>query len=62
MPRDRDGSFEPILIAKTDEVEAETLVWQNRPLEAMYPVVFCDASHVKICDDDVVPIFAARFS
>lgn len=96
LPRDRDGSFTPILIPKherrftgfddriiamyargmsvreiqaflaesygtevspdfissvTDEVMAETIAWQNRPLEAMYPVVFFDALRVKIRDD-----------
>ncbi|WP_415913767.1 IS256 family transposase, partial [Paraburkholderia sp. J63] len=99
VPRDRDGSFEPILIPKherrftgfderiiamyargmsvreiqaflaesygtevspdfissvTDEVMAEALTWQSRPLEAMYPVVFFDALRVKIRDDGVV--------
>ena len=99
VPRDRDGSFEPILIPKherrftgfderiiamyargmsvreiqgflaehygtevspdfissvTDEVMAEALSWQNRPLEPMYPVVFFDALRVKIRDDGVV--------
>ena len=99
LPRDRDGSFEPILIPKherrftgfderiiamyargmsvreiqaflaesystevspdfissvTDEVMAETLAWQNRPLEPMYPVVFFDALRVKIRGDGVV--------
>jgi putative transposase len=99
LPRDRDGSFEPVLIAKherrftgfderiiamyargmsvreiqaflaeaygtevspdfissvTDEVMAETLAWQNRPLEPMYPVVFFDALRVKIREDGVV--------
>jgi len=38
----------------TDEVMAETLAWQNRPLEPMYPVVFFDALRVKIRDDGVV--------
>ncbi|WP_175991796.1 IS256 family transposase, partial [Burkholderia stagnalis] len=38
----------------TDEVMAEALTWQNRPLEAMYPVVFFDALRVKIRDDGVV--------
>ncbi|MCW3697122.1 IS256 family transposase [Burkholderia cenocepacia] len=97
--RDRDGSFEPILIPKherrftgfderiiamyargmsvreiqaflaesygtevspdfissvTDEVMAEALSWQSRPLETMYPVVFFDALRVKIRDDGVV--------
>lgn len=96
LPRDRDGSFAPILIPKherrfigfddriiamyargmsvreiqaflaesygtevspdfissvTDEVMAETIAWQNRPLEVMYPVVFFDALRVKIRDD-----------
>jgi transposase-like protein len=99
LPRDREGSFEPLLIPKherrftgfderiiamyargmsvreiqaflaesygtgvspdfissvTDEVMAETLAWQSRPLEAMYPVVFFDALRVKIRDDGVV--------
>ena len=99
LPRDRDGSFAPILIPKherrftgfderiismyargmsvreiqaflaesygtevspdfissvTDEVMAETIAWQNRPLEAMYPVVFFDALRVKIRDDGAV--------
>jgi transposase-like protein len=35
----------------TDEVMAETIAWQNRPLEAMYPVVFFDSLRVKIRDD-----------
>jgi len=99
LPRDRDGSFEPVLIPKherrftgfddkiiamyargmsvreiqgfiaesygtqvspdfissiTDEVMAETIAWQSRPLEAMYPVVFFDALRVKIRGDGVV--------
>jgi putative transposase len=99
LPRDRDGSLEPILIPKherrftgfderiiamyargmsvreiqaflaesygtevspdfissvTDEVMAETLAWQSRPLEPMYPVVFFDALRVKIRSDGVV--------
>ncbi|WP_422613907.1 IS256 family transposase [Burkholderia ambifaria] len=99
VPRDRDDSFEPILIPKherrftgfderiiamyargmsvreiqgflaehygtevspdfissvTDEVMAEALSWQSRPLETMYPVVFFDALRVKIRDDGVV--------
>lgn len=38
----------------TDEVMADTLAWQNRPLEPMYPVVFFDALRVKIREDGVV--------
>lgn len=99
LPRDREGSFEPILIPRharrfagfderiismyargmsvreiqaflaesygtevspdfissvTDEVMAEAITWQNRPLEVMYPVVFFDALRVKIRSDGVV--------
>ncbi|GAB5101221.1 hypothetical protein YK56LOC_69380 [Caballeronia sp. HLA56] len=38
----------------TDEVMAEALAWQSRPLEPMYPVVFFDALRVKIRGDGVV--------
>lgn len=38
----------------TDEVMAEVVAWQNRPLEPMYPVIFFDALRVKIRDDAVV--------
>jgi transposase-like protein len=96
VPRDRHGSFEPILIPKherrftgfdekiiamyargmsvreiqgfiaesygtqvspdfisavTEEVMAEAMAWQSRPLEVMYPVVFFDALRVKIRSD-----------
>lgn len=27
------------------------LEWQNRPLEAVYPFIFLDAIHYKICED-----------
>jgi putative transposase len=99
IPRDRDGTFEPILIPKharrftgfddsiialyargmtvreiqafvreqygtevspdfissvTDEVMAEAITWQSRPLEPMYPVIFFDALRVKIRTDGLV--------
>ena len=99
IPRDRDGSFAPILIPKherrftgfddkiiamyargmtvreiqgfltdqygtdvspefissvTDAVMDEIALWQSRPLEPMYPVVFFDALRVKIRDEGVV--------
>ena len=45
----------PEFISKvTDEVMAEVVAWQARPLEAMYPVVFFDALRVKIREDGVV--------
>jgi transposase-like protein len=99
VPRDRDGSFQPILIPKherrftgfddkiiamyasgmtvreiqaflreqydtdvypelistvTDEVMEDVALWQSRPLETMYPVVFFDALRVKIREEAVV--------
>lgn len=38
----------------TDAVLAEVAVWQDRPLEPLYPVVFFDALRVKIRDDGLV--------
>lgn len=35
----------------TDEIMAARLAWRSRPLERMYPVVFCDALRVKTRDD-----------
>ena len=92
IPRDRNGSFEPIIIPKgqtrfpkfddrvlslyarglttreiqghleeiygvevspaliskvTDAVAEEVKIWQNRPLDAVYPIVYMDAIRVK---------------
>jgi len=45
----------PEFISKvTDEVMAEVMAWQARPLETMYPVVFFDALRVKIREEGVV--------
>ena len=99
MPRDREGSFDPQLIAKyqrrfpdfdhkiismyarglsvreirghleeiygldvspdlisavTDAVLEEVAEWQNRPLDAVFPLVFFDAIRVKIRDEGTV--------
>jgi len=45
----------------TDKVVAEMTDWCNRPLEAVYPVVFIDAIHVKIRDGQVTnrPVYVA---
>ncbi len=37
-----------------DGVTAEIAEWQNRPLEAVYPVVFFDALRVKVRDEGTV--------
>jgi putative transposase len=45
----------------TDKVIEGMLEWQNRPLDAVYPVIFLDAVHVKIRDGKVAnrPIYVA---
>jgi transposase-like protein len=98
VPRDRQGSFEPVIVKKrqrrlsgvedmvlslsakglttgeisahlaevygaemskqtistiTDKVVDGMAEWQNRPLDAVYPVVFLDAINVKIRDGKV---------
>jgi len=41
----------PALISNvTDAVVEEVKAWQNRPLDAVYPIVYLDALHVKIRD------------
>ena len=45
----------PDLISRvTDAVLDEVREWQNRPLDAVYPVVFFDALRVKIRDEGLV--------
>lgn len=43
----------------TDNVVTEMVDWCNRPLDAVYPVLFIDAIHVKIRDGQVAnrPIY-----
>ena len=41
----------PSLISQvTDAVSEEVRQWQNRPLDALYPIVYLDALHVKVRD------------
>jgi len=99
IPRDRQGAFEPQLIAKhqtrwtgfddkiislyarglsvreiqghleemygtevspslisavTDAVSEEVKIWQGRPLDALYPIVYLDCIHVKVRDSGAV--------
>jgi putative transposase len=99
VPRDRDGSFEPMLVKKrqsrlqgfeekilalyargmttrdiqaqlqelygvevsptfisnvTEEVMEEVRQWQNRPLEALYPIVYVDCLVVKVRENQRV--------
>jgi putative transposase len=96
IPRDRDSSFEPLIIAKgqtrfagfdgkiislyarglttreiqghleeiygvdvspslissvTDAITDEVKIWQNRPLDSVYPIVYMDAVRIKVRDN-----------
>jgi putative transposase len=43
-----------LVSAVTDAVLDEVAEWQNRPLEALYPLVFLDAIRVKVRDEGMV--------
>src|SRR5882762_4354622 len=43
-----------LVSAVTDAVLEEVALWQNRPLEPVYPLVFFDALRVKIRDEGLV--------
>ena len=45
----------------TDEIVADMAVWQNRPLDAVYPVLLIDAITVKVRDAQVAnrPVYVA---
>jgi transposase-like protein len=45
----------------TEKVIGEMTEWQNRPLDRVYPVVFIDAIHVKVRDEQVTnrPVYVA---
>jgi putative transposase len=49
-----------LVSAVTDAVLDEVTTWQNRPLEAVYPLVFFDALRVKVRDESVVRKGRAR--
>lgn len=47
-----DADVSPTLISKvTDAVMYEVLEWQNRPLDAVYPVIYLDCIVVKVHQD-----------
>ena len=43
-----------LISAVTDAVLDEVTEWQNRPLEALYPLIFFDAIRVKVRDEGTV--------
>jgi transposase, mutator family len=38
----------------TDKILPQIEEWQNRPLSAIYPVIFIDAIHFSVRDDSVI--------
>lgn len=50
----------PSMISKiTDKVMDTAIAWQNRPLEAVYPIVYMDAIHFKVKDEHKIVSKAA---
>src|SRR5512144_2728642 len=43
-----------LISAVTDAVLEEVSEWQNRPLEALYPLIFFDAIRIKVRDEGTV--------
>ena len=43
----------------TDKMMPQIEDWQNRPLSAVYPIVFIDATHFSVCNDGIVSKLAA---
>lgn len=43
-----DADVSPTLISKTDAVKEQVTEWQNRPLDALYPIVYFDCTVVKV--------------
>lgn len=62
-PRSKDGArvSKQTISTITEKVMDGMAEWQNRPLDAVYPVVFLDAINVKIRDGKVAnrPIYVA---
>lgn len=45
----------PTLISKvTDAVKEQVIEWQNRPLDALYPIVYMDCIVVKVRQDSTI--------
>lgn len=50
-----DADVSPTLISKvTDAVKEQVIEWQNRPLDALYPIVYLDCIVVKVRQDATV--------
>ena len=54
MTKPKRVAFYMRISAVTDAILDEITEWQNRPLEAVYPLVFFDALRVKVRDEGTV--------
>ena len=45
---------ESMVTAVTNKILPQIEEWQQRPLSAVYPIVFIDAIHFSVRDDDIV--------
>ena len=53
----------PALISSvTNAVIEEVKVWQNRPLDALYPILYLDALQVKVKDQVTVQLISKAMS
>ena len=60
-PRDRKGEFEPRIEVSatmvsniTDRIIPEIKEWQERPLDSVYPIIFIDAVHFSVREENRV--------
>ncbi len=51
-----------LVSAVTDAVLDEVAVWQTRPLEPVYPLMFFDALRIKVRDEGLVSIKAIHIA
>ena len=64
VPQDRNSTFQPAVVKKrqkdiTDKLMPQIEDWQNRPLSAVYPIVFIDAIHFSVRNDGIISKLAA---
>lgn len=56
-----DVNASPALISKiTDVVADEITLWQNRPVDEVYPIVYVDAIRLRVRDKGAVTMKAAH--
>lgn len=54
IPRDRQAVSPDLISTATDALLDDVATWQKRPLDPVYPLIFLDASWIKIRDEGMV--------